>query len=684
MESQFILAIIILFIPLVSFVGNIFFGKRLSRGGDWFSISTVGIGLLLSVILFFQMIFDYTVPEMADAQILFNWVNLGAFKIELGLLVDNQARIMLLIVSLVSFLVHIYSTEYMKDDPRYSRYFAFLSLFTFSMYGIVISASLFMIYIFWELVGLSSYLLIGFWFEKKSAADAGKKAFITNRIGDIGMFAGIMLITSHVGSFAFSEIYTGVADMNTTILTIGGILLFLGAVGKSAQFPLHVWLPDAMEGPTPVSALIHAATMVAAGVYLVLRIFPILTPEAAMVIAYTGGFTAFGAAIIALTQNDIKRVLAYSTVSQLGYMVMAIGVGSYTAGLFHLMTHAWFKACLFLGSGSVIHAMHHALHKVGDHETDPQDMRNMGGLKSKMPKTFWTFLIATVAIAGVPLTSGFMSKDAILGGTLAYAMQNPAHLLLPVFGFGAALMTAFYMFRQVFMTFYGKPANEEVHQNVHENPSTMTIPLIVLSSMSIFVFYAFGKGFHFNFAHGWFQDLVPVPHNLTQSMTGFLHHLEHSIHVAHYPAMAISVVIAGFGIFLAWLVYFKKKISAENMATKMALGYKLSFNKFFIDEIYQKRIIDPFLWLCRKIYWFDYNILDQKVIDGFGRLSILGSKVAKTFDDVVIDNWIVDGFGRATLLIGRKLRRLQTGKLQQYLAMAIVGVVILAFLEKLM
>ena len=554
------------------------------------------------------------------------------------------------------------------------------------MYGIVISASLFMIYIFWELVGLSSYLLIGFWFEKESAANAGKKAFITNRIGDIGMFAGIMLITSHVGSFAFSNIYTGVAEMDTTILTIGGILLFLGAVGKSAQFPLHVWLPDAMEGPTPVSALIHAATMVAAGVYLVLRIFPILTPDAAMVIAYTGGFTAFGAAIIALTQNDIKRVLAYSTVSQLGYMVMAIGVGSYTAGLFHLMTHAWFKACLFLGSGSVIHAMHHALHKVGDHETDPQDMRNMGGLKSKMPKTFWTFLIATIAIAGVPLTSGFMSKDAILGGTLAYAMQNPAHFLLPVFGFGAALMTAFYMFRQVFMTFYGKPANAKVHKNVHENPSAMTIPLIVLSSMSIFVFYAFGKGFNFHFAHGWFQDLVPTPNNLTHSMTEFLHNLEHSIHTAHYPdpAMAISVVVASLGILFAWLVYFKKKISAENMATKLAVFYKLSFNKFFIDEIYQKRIINPFLWTCRKVYHFDYHILDQKVIDGFGRLSILGSKLAKTFDDVVIDNWIVDGFGRLTMLIGRKLRRLQTGKLQQYLAMAVVGVVILAFLEKLM
>ncbi|MEJ2506308.1 MAG: NADH-quinone oxidoreductase subunit L, partial [Ignavibacteriaceae bacterium] len=347
----------------------------------------------------------------------FTWINLGntpimgEIKINLGILIDNISTLMMVVVMLISFLVHIFSIEYMRGDPRYNRYFASLGLFTFSMSGIVLTHNILMMYIFWELVGVSSYLLIGFWFEKKSAADAGKKAFIVNRIGDIGMFIGILILFTTYHTFTFDDIFQQISQGHLPFdsgfwLTITGLLIFAGAIGKSAQVPLHVWLPDAMEGPTPVSALIHAATMVAAGVYLVVRIFGILTADAMLIIAIIGALSAFIPATIALTQNDIKRVLAYSTVSQLGYMIMALGVGAFKFAFFHLITHAFFKACLFLGSGSVIHAMHHE-----------QDIRNMGGLRKKMPVTYYTFLIASVAISGVPLTSGFLSKDGILAGS---------------------------------------------------------------------------------------------------------------------------------------------------------------------------------------------------------------------------------------------------------------------------
>ena len=365
----------------------------------------------------------------------FPWVDfgnvplIGHLTMELGIAVDHLTAIMLVVVTLVSTLVHFFSIGYMHGDVRYSRYFAYLGIFTFSMLMIVLTNNFFLIYVGWELVGLSSYLLIGHWYEKKSAADASKKAFIVNRVGDIGMFTGIMILYKTFHTFGFREIFEAMSSGNIPMgceawLTAAGILIFCGAVGKSAQFPLHVWLPDAMEGPTPVSALIHAATMVAAGVYLVARTFPMMTADALTVIAYTGAVTAFISATIAIAQNDIKKVLAYSTISQLGYMVMGLGVGAYTAGFFHLVTHAMFKAGLFLGSGSVIHAMHHALHHQHDHHTDPQDIRNMGGLKSKMPVTFAAFLMYTLAICGVPFTSGFLSKDEFLA-LVSHELRTP-------------------------------------------------------------------------------------------------------------------------------------------------------------------------------------------------------------------------------------------------------------------
>jgi len=384
MENIFInYSILILFLPLAAFVIQIFFGKRLPREGDWVSVGAISITLILSIAMFIAMLLNHD-PNFKQ-EVSFTWLDMGSFSIELGFLVDNITVIMLLIVALISTCSHVFSIKYMAGDIRYSRYFAYLGLFTFSMNGIVLANNLVSMYMFWELVGVSSYLLIGHWFEKDSAADAAKKAFLTNRVGDIGFFIGIMLIYTGIGSFTFSHIFDGVASgmLTGTTLTLAGVGLFMGAMGKSAQFPLHIWLPDAMEGPTPVSALMHAATMVAAGVYLSVRIFPLLTPDALLVVAYVGGFTALFAASIAITQNDIKKVLAYSTVSQLGYMILAVGTGVYTAAFFHLLTHAMFKANLFYGSGSVIHSMHHALHEKHDNESDPQDMRNMGGFKEK-------------------------------------------------------------------------------------------------------------------------------------------------------------------------------------------------------------------------------------------------------------------------------------------------------------
>ena len=451
----------ILLLPLFSFLLLIFFGKKLPRQGDVIATSILGLSLLMSVgILFTKLIFFH--DELLNYT--FTWVDfktvagIGHLKLDLGIMIDNVTAIMLVVVTLISFLVHLFSTAYMSGDIRYSRYFAYLGFFSFSMLGIVITNNFFMMYVFWELVGISSYLLIGHWYEKKSASDASMKAFIVNRIGDVGMFIGINILWANFHTLTFEGIFSAIANGHIPFdsnpwLTAAGILIFCGAVGKSAQFPLHVWLPDAMEGPTPVSALIHAATMVAAGVYLIARVFPMMTADALVFIAYIGAITAFIAATIAIAQNDIKKVLAYSTVSQLGYMVMGLGVGAYTAGFFHLVTHAAFKAGLFLGSGSVIHAMHKALHHQDDHHTDAQDIRNMGGLKKKMPITFWAFVVYTLAISGVPLTSGFLSKDEILAGTLAFGNLT-GHTLIPIIGFLVAGLTAFYMFRLVILTFW--------------------------------------------------------------------------------------------------------------------------------------------------------------------------------------------------------------------------------------
>ena len=680
MENIFInYSLLILFLPLVAFVIQIFFGKRLPRQGDWVSVGAITITLILSIAMFVAMLLGNDPAFKQEAS--FTWLDMGSFSIELGFLVDNITVIMLLVVALISTCTHIFSLKYLEGDIRYSRYFAYLGLFTFSMNGIVLANNLISMYMSWELVGVSSYLLIGHWFEKDSAANAAKKAFLTNRVGDIGFFIGIMLIYTAIGSFVFDDIFEGVSTgmISGTTLTLAGVGLFLGAMGKSSQFPLHIWLPDAMEGPTPVSALMHAATMVAAGVYLTIRIFPLLTPDALLIVAYVGGFTALFASTIAITQNDIKKVLAYSTVSQLGYMILAVGTGVYTAAFFHLLTHAMFKANLFYGSGSVIHSMHHALHKKNDHESDPQDMRNMGGFKDKMPITYWSMLVSTLAIAGVPLFSGFLSKDAILAGSLSFAQHHPEHFLLPVFGFTAAAITAFYMFRMMFMTFHGKPQIPELIDDIHESPKEMTGPLVILATLSFFVFYTLP---YFNplSSHGWFTNLVVpvdavVPGNLTA------HGIEEGAHHAHNLAMGISIGVAAFGILLAWAMYIKKTLSAETWSSRAGLLYTLSFNKYYFDENYDKYIYHPTLRLANKVAWIDWELYDKYFINGFGRLTDWASRVTGKFDFDGIDQILVDGTGRIANLLGRTFKTVQTGKLQNYVLYVTAGVIIIMVIQ---
>ena len=680
MDNIFInYSIIILFLPLVAFVIQIFFGKHLYRQGDWVSISAISITLILSISMFVAMILDYD-PNFKQ-EISFTWLDMGAFSISLGLLVDNITVIMLLVVALISTCTHIFSLEYLKGDIRYSRYYAYLGLFTFSMNGIVLSNNLMSMYMSWELVGVSSFLLIGHWFEKESAANAAKKAFLTNRVGDIGFFIGIMLIYTAIGSFAFGDIFEGVSSglISGTTLTFAGVGLFLGAMGKSSQFPLHIWLPDAMEGPTPVSALMHAATMVAAGVYLSVRIFPILTPDALLFVAYIGGFTAIFAATIAITQNDIKKVLAYSTVSQLGYMILAVGTGVYTAAFFHLLTHAMFKANLFYGSGSVIHSMHHALHEKHDHTTDPQDMRNMGGLMNKMPVTYWSMLVSTLAIAGVPLFSGFLSKDAILAGTLSFAFKHPEHFLLPIFGFGAAAITAFYMFRMIFLTFHGKSQMPELIDDIHESPKEMTGPLFLLGTLSVFIWYTLP---YFNpiSSYGWFTDLV-IPIDSVVQGNPTAQNIEAGAHHAHYFAMGLSIAVAILGIGLSILMYLKGILSAKAWSRRAGLIYDLSLNKYYFDENYNRYLYQPTLRIANKIAWIDWDLYDKYFINGFGRLTDWLSRLSGKFDFDAIDQLLVDGSGRIITITGKLFKKIQTGRLQNYLLYATAGIIILMIIQ---
>jgi NADH-quinone oxidoreductase subunit L len=709
-------AIAILLLPLLSFLVLFFFGERLPRRGDWVGVASLGVCLLLALRVFFHF-WGVNDPTYRIEQS-WRWFDVGKFHIDAGILIDGMTSVMLVVVTLVSFLVHVFSTSYMHGDRRYSRYFAFLGWFTFSMLGIVLSNSVFFLYVFWELVGLASYLLIGFWFHKPSAAAANKKAFLTNRVGDFGFWMGILFFFTAIGSFNYQDLFAGVArgDIQGTVLSWAGVLLFMGAVGKSAQVPLQVWLPDAMEGPTPVSALIHAATMVAAGVYMTARLFPLFDPTALLVIAYVGAITAFLAATVAVVQTDIKKGLAYSTISQLGYMVMAVGVGGVYSGMFHLTTHAAFKALLFLGSGSVIHAVH------------SQEMPEMGGLRHKMPITFLTMTLGTLAIAGVPPLAGFFSKDAILADALAFGMLNSTHYLPFLLALLSAGLTAFYMFRIVFLTFTGKPRDHHKYEHAHESPLAITGPLMVLAVLAVCA----GWG-------GWFHRFVaaPTPVAIEQThhaaapredehgapaLTGLAEHDAttdlarsagsepgHSApaghgeaavdqpahgeaaahgggdhadvhHTAHNRAMGLSLLMAGLGIGVSALTYVRGSISAAGALRALPGVHRVLSHKYYFDEFYGAVVWRGLLAWNGMLAAFDKYVIDG-LVNGVGYGLRAVSWVSGAYDKYVVDG-MVNGLGELVRGLGTTARQVQTGRIQSYVLGVVSGLVLLVILYR--
>jgi NADH-quinone oxidoreductase subunit L len=615
------IVLLIPLLPLVSFVITGLFGKRyFKEKSHYLSVAAVAVSWALSMYVLVKIMGG----ERLNWQV-YQWIAAGSFKVDIGILVDPLTAVMLLVVSTVGFMVHVYSIGYMKDDGGYYRFFAYLNLFMFSMFMLVLANNYLLLYVFWEAVGLCSYLLISFWFPKKSAANAGTKAFLVNRVGDFGFGLGIMLIFLTVGTLSYTGVFSSVATIGTGTITAICLLLFMGAMGKSAQFPLHVWLPDAMEGPTPVSSLIHAATMVNAGVYMVARSSPIFyqSQTAMLVVALVGSFTAIFAASIGLVQNDIKKVLAYSTVSQLGYMFTALGVGAWTAGMFHLVAHGFFKGLLFLGSGSVIHAM-----------SGEQDMRKMGGLKNKTKITYWTFVVGALAISGFPGLAGFFSKDSVLAGTF-----HKGYWYLWVVGLIAAFMTAFYMFRLIFMTFHGEPRDEKAYAHAHESPRSMTIPLIVLAVPSALIGLVLGLPPENGYIDRWL-------HPVFENVLGEVHHFG----LFDGGLMTLSALIGIGGIMMAWLFYVKRPDLPAKAGARAGFLYKAALNKYWIDEIYFALIINPVQALGRGLW----RGVDQLAIDG-----------------------LVNNAARFVRGIGNALKPSQSGKVQSYLMTMFLGLLVL-------
>jgi NADH-quinone oxidoreductase subunit L len=621
-------------LPLIGATINGVFGQRLPKNVIGIvAAGSVGLAFLISIRAFLAVAGGP--PIVTDY---FTWIQSGQFEARVGFMVDHLSGLMILIVTGVGFLIHVYSIGYMSHEPGFYRYFAYLNLFVFFMLTLVLANNYLLMFVGWEGVGLCSYLLIGFWFTKKSAADAGKKAFIVNRVGDFGFILAIMLIYWTFERIDFEGVFTRVADAtlfpveplgSIGVLTTICLLLFVGAAGKSAQFPLYVWLPDAMEGPTPVSALIHAATMVTAGVYMVARSAALYNhaPGALFVVAVVGAFTAIYAASIGLVQTDIKKVLAYSTVSQLGYMFLACGVAVYAAGVFHLMTHAFFKALLFLGAGSVIHGM-----------GGLQDIRKMGGLRHHMPWTYRTFLVGTVAIAGIPPLAGFFSKDAILWGVWNY---HPYGKLLWIVGVIAASFTSFYMFRLLILTFYGEPryTHEDVH-HVHESPASMLLPLAILAILSIVAGFVgvpavLGGGNH-------------IEHFLAAEGAGEAAAAEaHESGAIETVLMAVSTGAALGGLLLAYLFYVAKPELPERLAAKAHAMYSILLNKYYVDELYDAVIVWPVVRTSREFLW---KFVDAFMIDG-----------------------AINGVGVLVRQSARGLRRMQSGYVRTYIGWILLG-----------
>ncbi len=688
--------------PLLAFFAIILFTNKNKALSHSIALAAAGLSWLGSMIVFISAVgttgFGKQVFESA-----INWLPTGATWLQVGVRVDPLSAVVLFFVAWTVLAIFVYSIGYHnfgqpKGDhdlpglpphgatitegghthivpsiePMYARFFAFISLFAFGMYTLVVSNNLLTLFVGWEIMGLCSYLLIGFWFGKKSARDAAIKAFMTTRIGDVFMLLGIAFVYSATGSLSYKDIFqpqvlqalAGTpAFFGLSAAGMIGLLLFIGTVGKSAQWPLHVWLPDAMEGPTPVSAMIHAATMVSAGVYMAIRIYPLLSLDVhtMTVVAFIGSFTALFAATIAVAQNDIKKVLAYSTISQLGFMIAALGVHAYVAAAFHLVTHAFFKALLFLGSGSVIHGMEHGVLHTGEH-VDAQDMFNMGGLRKKMPVTFWTFLIGGLALSGFPvLTAGFWSKDAIF----AEAFGNGYVLVFIVLAL-AAFLTAFYTMRQITLTFFGE-ARTQAAEHASENKWTMTLPLVVLA------IFAVGAGWVGMPA--WFTGGL-VPDWFHGFVGGTLAQAPESAAFNWIP-VATSLVVALGGLLCGWLAYRNVSAPAEDR-----LQIPLLKNKYYFDEIYAFLFVRPAGWIAEK---FTSRYMDQVVIDGFlhslARFSLfLGHAFRNYFDKPVINEFIGDGAGKTVKASGFGLRKIQAGRIQYYMVVALVILAIFAFL----
>lgn len=631
------LIIILLISPLVGFLINGLFGKWL-KGNEKLS-GTIGalavcISLICSIIAFVMVNDGTTLPNEVEDGVIYKWISGGKFSVDIGFHVDALTTVMLLVITGVGFLIHVYSIGYMHGDEGYTRYFAYLNLFVFAMLILVLGNNYLMMFVGWEGVGLCSYLLIGFWYDKQSATDAGKKAFIVNRIGDFGFLLGMFTLFGAFGTLDFGILETakelepaidGAGFVETdnfkqifgaSTLVIATLLLFVGAVGKSAQLPLYVWLPDAMEGPTPVSALIHAATMVTAGVYMIARSAVLYNlAGTGMVVAWIGVLTALFAAIIALKQNDIKRILAYSTVSQLGYMFVGVGIGAYASGIFHLVTHAFFKGLMFLTAGSVMHAMANEL-----------DIRKMGGLRNKLPITHATFLVGALAIAGAPFLSGFWSKDEILHS--AWGSSK----IIYIIGLATAFLTAFYMFRLIFVTFYGKSRVEpEVASHVHESPTVMWLPLVILAVPAALIGLLLGVGGHDSWFHHFTEDVFPKAEKAPGSVLLF---------------MGISVIVGIAGIAFAWTRY-KDRVPSDEPTNALQ---KLVANKFYVDEIYNTFIVQPIKNASHFLLW---KLFDVGIIDG-----------------------IVNGVAALIRVIGGLFRRLQTGVVQAYILSMVIGIVL--------
>jgi NADH-quinone oxidoreductase subunit L len=672
--------------PLITAGVMLLIGRRLANSiVSGLCVGSVGLSFVFSVGAFFQLL-ALPAEQRFTSKVLFEWIpaipyhtidgGIANFVADWGFQLDPLSAVMILVVTGVGFLIHVYSIGYMAHEGGYYRFFGYLNLFMFSMLMLVLANNLLLLFVGWEGVGTCSYLLIGFYFHKKSASDAGKKAFIVNRIGDAGFLLGIFMTSALLGTIRFADIApaleTGRFALGDPRITAIALLFFVGATGKSAQIPLYVWLPDAMEGPTPVSALIHAATMVTAGVYMVTRTNAIyrLSPSAMAVVAVIGALTAIYAASMGITQNDIKKVLAYSTISQLGYMFLACGVGAFAAGIFHLMTHAFFKGLLFLAAGSVIHAM-----------SGEQDMQKMGALSGKIKTTYRTMLVATLAIAGVPPLAGFFSKDEILG----HAFER-SHALWFV-GWITAGMTAFYMFRLLFLTFHGQSrVDHDVEHHIHESPRSMLIPLVILAALSL-------VGGWIGIGHRFAQFLEPVVtiHHETRvepllGREGLLaearkqplkQELEEHATLApgeEYVLMFASVAIAFVGIGLAWHLYIKRTELPAKIAKSLGGLYRAVFHKYYVDEIYDALFVNRAKDLGLALGSFDSNIVDGLGVNGAGWLTRVISRIS-----IWWDTWIVDGsvrFGsRIVWLFSYPVRLIQIGLVQSYMLLIVIGLI---------